>query len=221
MYDEDYFDSFFIRVSKELKKKNIELPSVSTIAIKYKTPFSVLISTLISLRTKDIITLEASYRILDKANNVDSMLNLKEDEIAKLIYPCAFYKTKAKNIINICNIIKEKYNGKVPNNSENLLKLPGVGIKTANLVLNLGFNKNAICVDCHVHQIANRLNWISTKTAEESEKELQNIMPTKYWIPLNELLVSFGQNICTSISPKCSICTENNYCPKINIKYSR
>lgn len=221
MYDEKYFDSFFIRVKKDLENKNVCLPSVSSIYLRYKTPFSVLISTIISLRTKDSTTLNSSISLLDKASTCKAMLDLDKKEIEKLIYPCCFYKTKAQTILDICTTLKDKFNYKVPDNQKDLLSLKGVGIKTANLVLNLGFNTNAICVDCHVHQISNRLNWISIKTAEESEVELQKIMPEKHWIGLNELLVSFGQTICTSVSPYCSICSENSYCPKTNVTTSR
>jgi endonuclease-3 len=214
-----YWDNFFSRIKSELEKSNISLPSVSLIAIKYdKNPFCILVSTIISLRTKDKITLEASYRLFDLATSAKQIIKLDKAQIEKAIYPCAFYKRKTENIINISQILINKFNSKVPNNTKELMQLPGVGIKTANLTLNLAFDIKAICVDCHVHQIANRLGWINTKTAEESEKELQKVMPKKYWIGLNELLVSFGQSICTSINPKCDICSENSYCPKIGVK---
>jgi endonuclease-3 len=220
--DEQYWDKLFFSMKKTLEKENSPLPSVSTIAINTNNnAFCILASTIISLRTKDKITLEASNRLFKLATSPKELLKLDREDIEKAIYPCAFYKRKTENLIKISNILCNKFNSKVPDNTADLLSLPGVGIKTANLTLNLAFNIEAICVDCHVHQIANRMGWINTSTAEESEKALQEIMPRKYWIILNELLVSYGQVICTSISPKCSKCNENSYCPKIGVTNSR
>lgn len=219
--NDKYFDRIFEEFNQTLKSINKVLPAVSYVAITKNDPYCVLISTLLSLRTKDDVTLKASVRLLDKADNPFDMLKLKADEIEKLIFPTGFYKTKAQRILEVSEVLVEKYNGKVPSNTEALLSLPGVGIKTANLTLNLGFGIDAICVDCHVHQISNRMGWIKTKTPEESEKVLQTVMPKRYWIPLNELLVSYGQEICTSVSPKCSMCPENKSCPKIGVSKSR
>lgn len=216
-----YFDEIFEEFNDTLKKINKVLPAVSYVAITKNDPFCVLISTILSLRTKDDVTLKASVRLLDRADSPEKTIKLSAEQIEKLIYPVGFYKTKAQTILKISRILIDKYNGSVPNTVEELLKLPGVGIKTANLTLNLGFGIDAICVDCHVHQISNRMGWIKTKTPEESEKVLQSVMPKKYWIPLNELLVSYGQEICTSVSPKCSMCPENNRCPKIGVDRSR
>ena len=149
------------------------------------------------------------------------MLQLSEDRIADLIFPAGFYRRKAMQIRQISEILVSEYDGKVPSDAGLLMQLPGVGIKTANLTLNLGFGIDAICVDCHVHQISNRLGWIETKTPEESEKALQPVMPRRFWIPLNELLVSYGQEVCTSVSPKCSMCPENRSCPKVGVTRSR
>jgi len=219
--DEAYFDTIFSSFREVLASMGKVLPAVSLVAVELQDPFSVLISTVISLRTKDDVTLNASRRLLSKAPDAASMLRLSEDEIASLIFPAGFYKRKAIQIKSIAKTLVEEYDGKVPADAELLMKLPGVGIKTANLTLNLGFGIDAICVDCHVHQISNRLGWISTKTPEESEKVLQTIMPKRFWIPLNELLVSYGQEVCTSVSPKCSLCPENSRCPKINVTKSR
>ncbi|MGD6730027.1 MAG: endonuclease III domain-containing protein [Pleomorphochaeta sp.] len=209
-------------MKKTLEKENSPLPSVSTIALNTNNnAFCILASTIISLRTKDKITLEASNRLFKLATSPKELLKLDTEDIEKAIYPCAFYKRKTENLIKISNILCNKFDSKVPDNTNDLLSLPGVGIKTANLTLNLAFNIEAICVDCHVHQIANRMGWINTSTAQESEKALQEIMPRKYWIILNELLVSYGQEICTSISPKCSKCNESSYCPKIGVTTSR
>ena len=220
-FDEAYFDRIFALFQEALKKKKRNLPSVSLIALKMNTPYTVLILTLISLRTKDDVTLAASERLFSLADNPEKMLSLSDEEIEKAIYPAGFYKRKAQNIKEISKTLIEKYDGKVPSTQEELLALPGVGIKTANLTLNLGFNIDAICVDCHVHQIANRIGWIDTKTPEESVDALESIMPRRFWIPLNELLVAYGQNVCLSISPLCSECPICKECPKKGLKYSR
>ena len=219
--DEVYFDRIFSEFTSVLSSMGKVLPAVSLVAVELQDPFSVLISTVISLRTKDDVTLNASRRLLAKAPDPASMLSLSEDEIAALIFPAGFYKRKAVQIRSIAQILVSEYGGKVPADSALLMQLPGVGIKTANLTLNLGFGIDAICVDCHVHQISNRLGWIDTKTPEESEKVLQTIMPRGFWIPLNELLVSYGQEVCTSVSPKCSLCPEKDSCPKNGVSRTR
>lgn len=220
-HTKEYFDRIFREFNETLKNINKQIPAVSYVAVTHNDPYCVLISTILSLRTKDDVTLKSSIRLFEKADNPFDMLHLSEEEIASIIFPVGFYKTKAQRIIQISQILADKYGGKVPDTAEELLALPGVGIKTANLTLNLGFNIDAICVDCHVHQISNRLGWIKTKTPEESEKVLQGVMPKEYWIPLNELLVSYGQEICTSVSPKCSMCSECGKCPKIGVDKSR
>lgn len=218
MLDEKYFDGIFYAFKGALDKAGKEIPAVSMMAVQLQDPFTVLISTVISLRTKDCVTLKASKRLMDAAPNAKEMVKLSEDEIAQLIFPAGFYKRKAVQIKEIAQILVDKYDGQVPSNAQDLMALPGVGLKTTNLTLNLGFGIEAICVDCHVHQISNRLGWIQTKTPEESEKALMKIMPRRFWIPLNELLVSYGQEICTSVSPKCSLCPENGRCPKVGVK---
>ena len=197
------------------------LPSVSELAAEHADPFRVLISTIISLRTKDEVTLQASRTLFSLAATPEAMLKLPEEAIAKAIYPAGFYKTKAGSIHRISEILLNTYEGRVPSSKEALLDLPGVGVKTANLTLNLGFGIDAICVDTHVHRISNRCGWVSTKTPEETEKALELIMPRKYWIPLNELLVSYGQKVCTPQSPHCSLCHIQENCPKISVKKSR
>jgi endonuclease-3 len=219
--NEAYFDRIFAGFRQVLAGMGKVLPAVSLVAVRRQDPFSVLISTVISLRTKDDVTLHASERLLAKAPTARDMLDLSADEISALIFPAGFYKRKAEQILQISQILVEEYGGEVPADAELLMKLPGVGIKTANLTLNLGFGIDAICVDCHVHQISNRLGWIDTKTPEESEKVLQTVMPRRFWIPLNELLVSYGQEVCTSVSPRCSLCPENTVCPKNGVTRSR
>ena len=219
--DEAYFDRIFSEFRQVLASLGKVLPAVSLVAVQKQDPFSVLISTVISLRTKDDVTLNASRRLLAEAPDPRAMLQLSEDRIADLIFPAGFYRRKAMQIRQISEILVSEYDGKVPSDAGLLMQLPGVGIKTANLTLTLGFGIDAICVDCHVHQISNRLGWIETKTPEESEKALQPVMPRRFWIPLNELLVSYGQEVCTSVSPKCSMCPENRSCPKVGVTRSR
>jgi len=217
----DYWETIFSLFSSALKVRGVGLPSVSEIAETNKDPFRVLISTIISLRTKDAVTLASSNRLFSRADTPQATMELAAEEIEKLIYPAGFYKTKAKNILAISRILLEQYKGLVPSKKEQLLVLPGVGIKTANLTLNLGFGIDAICVDTHVHRISNRCGWIQTKTPEESEKALELVMPQKFWIPLNELLVSYGQQICTPVSPRCSECPIREECLKVGVTRTR
>jgi endonuclease III len=197
------------------------VPSVSQVAYDNPDPFRVLVSTIISLRTKDEVTVAASARLLGRAKTPDALLALSEAEIAKLIYPAGFYKTKAKNLLEVARIITDKFAGKVPDNEEELLALPGVGRKTTNLVLNLGFGIPAICVDTHVHRVSNRTGWVSTKDPEGTEFALMDILPEKYWIEINELLVRFGQFTCTPVSPWCSRCPICEYCKRVGVEKSR
>ncbi len=219
--NEQYFDMIFSEFRQVLAGMGKVLPAVSLVAVQKQDPFSVLVSTVISLRTKDDVTLKASQRLLSAAPDPYAMVKLSDEEIERLIFPAGFYKRKAVQIRTISELLIERYDGKVPADAALMMELPGVGIKTANLTLNLGFGIDAICVDCHVHQISNRLGWISTKTPEESEKVLQGVMPRRFWIPLNELLVSYGQEVCTSVSPKCSLCPECGRCPRIGVTKSR
>lgn len=219
--EERYWDDVFTSFNDTLALEGASLPSVSAIAIEKQDPFRVLVSTLISLRTKDDVTIAASRRLFTLADTPETMLNLSPEEIEKAIYPAGFYRTKAKNILAVSEILMQKYDGQVPDSQEALVALPGVGIKTANLTLNLGFGIEAICVDCHVHQIANRMGWIETATPEQSEKALQKIMPRRFWIPLNELLVTYGQHICTPVSPWCSKCPMQKRCPRVGVLRSR
>ncbi len=183
--------------------------------------FFILLSTIISLRTKDAITELASEKLFALAENPQDMLQLSQTAIEAAIKPAGFYRTKAKNITKICRILQDRYDGKVPNTRDELLKLPGVGRKTANLVLGLCFGIPAICVDIHVHRIANRLGWVETNLPEESEHELEGLMPQDLWISLNSILVRFGQTQCVAISPYCSSCPIRDACPQHGVLYSR
>lgn len=220
MYD-NIFDEIFVTFTAELERRDIALPSVSEIAGEGNDPYRILVSTILSLRTKDKVTIERSKALFEKAKNVYELYAMDSTELAETIKPSAFYKRKAENLKEIARIVIEKYDGKIPSTMEDLLSLPGVGMKTASLTLNLGFNELAICVDCHVHQILNRIGIISTKNPDESEKELRKILPKKYWIPLNEVLVSYGQGICKSVSPLCSECPYEKKCKKIGVDKHR
>ncbi len=195
-------------------------PVVTQIA-KDNDPFKVLVSTLLSLRTKDDTTKEASLNLFKQADTPKKLSLLSEEEIEKLIYPVGFYKTKAKNLKKISKILIDKYSSRVPDKLEELLALPNVGRKTANLVLSKGYNKAAICVDIHVHRISNRLGLVKTKNPKETEFELMRILPKKYWIEYNDLLVPFGQNICRPISPFCSKCPISGFCDRVGVEHFR
>jgi endonuclease III len=197
------------------------LPSVDAIESERPDPWAVLVSTVISLRTKDSVTLNASRRLLDAAPGPEETLSLDEGRISDLIYPAGFYRTKAKNLRAIARMTIEKHDGKVPADRGMLMDLPGVGLKTANLVLSVGFGIPAICVDIHVHRIANRRGWIRTSKPEESEKALRETLPIKWWIPVNRLLVSFGQRVCKPVSPLCSQCPVAGNCPRTDVTKSR
>jgi len=205
-----------VGILREAYKKFKE-PVVTEVA-KDKDPYKVLISTVLSLRTKDETTKEASLRLFERAPDIFKLKELSEEEIKKLIYPVGFYKTKAKNLKKIAKIIVDKYDGVVPSDLDELLKLPNVGRKTANLVLAKGYNIPAICVDIHVHRISNRLGLVKTKTPIETEFALSKILPKKYWIEFNDLLVPFGQNICRPTSPFCSRCPIYDFCDRVGVQ---
>lgn len=181
----------------------------------FKNPYLVLIACILSLRTNDKTTYPATLRMLELAKTPKEMKNVSQEELAKAIYPVGFYENKAKQIIELSKTIDEELKGQVPDEIEDLIKFKGVGRKTANLVLSLGFNKPAICVDVHVHRIFNRLGYIKTKTPEETEFALREKLPQKYWIDINTLLVTHGQNVCKPIKPKCLECPIAGYCAKI------
>lgn len=182
---------------------------------KFKNPYLVLIACILSLRTNDKTTYPATLRMLEIAKTPQQMMNVNEDVLAEAIYPVGFYKNKAGQIIELSRVIVEKYNGNVPNSIEELCKFKGVGRKTANLVMTLGFGEPAICVDVHVHRIFNRLGYIKTSTPEETEFALRDKLPIQFWIPINTLLVTHGQNVCKPINPKCESCPISKCCNKL------
>jgi endonuclease-3 len=198
-----------------------DVPIVTLTAETYHDPFRVLISTILSLRTQDTTTAKVSKRLFELADNPQDMLKLSVKEIEKVIYPIGFYKTKARTIRYLCRELIDKYKSRVPDDLDELLKLKGVGRKTANLVVTLGYGKAGICVDTHVHRISNRLGYIKTKTPFETEMLLRKKLPKKYWIEYNDLLVSFGQHLCRPISPWCSVCPIESYCDKVGVTKHR
>jgi endonuclease-3 len=207
------------RIKAEYPK--YRMPIVTELVQKKRDPYKVLISCLLSLRTKDEVTAEAQKRLFKVADTPDGILDLDRERIEELIYPVGFYKNKAKVLHEVSRTILEKYGGNVPDDIDELLKMKGVGRKTANLVVTLGYEKPGICVDTHVHRITNRFGYVSTKTPEDTEMALRNILPSKHWIEINDLLVTWGQNICKPISPLCSQCVVNDLCEKIGVIKSR
>jgi endonuclease-3 len=186
-----------------------------------RDPFRILISCLLSLRTKDKTTSEASARLFALARTPTALLKLSRRRIERAIYPVGFYRTKAKSIHAICNRLLEEYDGKVPESIEALITLPGVGRKTANLVVTVGYQRPGICVDIHVHRITNRWGYVKTRTPEETEQALRAKLPRRHWITFNDLLVPYGQNLCQPVSPFCSRCKLIEMCDRVGVVRSR
>ena len=213
-----------IHAAVKIIKKTIqqwEEPAVGVVARKSHDPFCILIACLLSLRTKDETTAEASYRLFKLADNPNRMLKLPLNQVEKAIYPVGFYKTKARQIHAICQTLLKDFGGVVPSTIDELLTLKGVGRKTANLVVTVGYNKPGICVNIHVHRISNRWGYIETKTPEESEQALRKKLPKKYWIQFNDWLVPYGQHLCRPISPFCTQCPINEFCNRVGVTTSR
>ncbi|HVS15661.1 MAG TPA: endonuclease III [Thermoanaerobaculia bacterium] len=196
-------------------------PVVSLIAEAERDPFKVLISTILSARTKDEVTARASARLFAAAPDAAALAGLAPRRIEKLIFPVGFYRTKAKSVRATARTLLECFGGAVPATIEQLVTLPGVGRKTANLVLTEGFRKPAICVDTHVHRISNLWGYVDTSHPEETEMALRAKLPRRHWIGLNKTLVTFGQTICVPTRPWCSRCPVEEWCPKIGVTRSR
>ncbi len=196
-------------------------PVVTQMASLSRDPYQVLIACLLSLRTKDETTGPAARRLFALADTPPKMLTLTKAQIERAIYPVGFYKTKAQTILDISQELVDQYNGRVPDEIDELLKFKGVGRKTANLVVTQGFQKPGICVDTHVHRISNRWGYVETETPEETEMALREKLPPQYWIEINDLLVAMGQTICHPTSPKCSLCPIERYCEKVGVERRR
>jgi endonuclease-3 len=197
------------KIFRRLKEK---YPGQKFFSDTHTTPYKVLISTILSQRTKDANTLKAAEALFKLADTPEKILKLKPLNIRKAIKPSGFYKNKTKTILEVSKQLLEDYGGKVPKDLDELLKLSGVGRKTANCVLLFGYKLLSLPVDTHVHRLSNRIGFVKTKTPEETELELRKNLPQKYWMPINELLVRHGQTICLPRNPKCYICPINKYC---------
>ncbi len=194
--------------------KDANLPQTEFVKLMetFHDPFKVLICCILSLRTNDKTTYPCSVRMLELGQTPQDFLKVDEDTLVKAIYPVGFYKNKAGQILDISKELVEKHNGKVPQSIDELVKFKGVGRKTANLVMAKGFGIPAICVDVHVHRISNRLGWVKTNTPDETEMALRKLLPEKYWLDINTILVTFGQNICKPQRPLCDKCPVKEYC---------
>lgn len=181
----------------------------------FKNPYLVLIACILSLRTNDKTTYPATLRMLELGKTPEDFAKCDVKQLEKAIYPVGFYANKAKQIVELSKKLVEEYNSEVPESIEEMTKFKGVGRKTANLVMTLGFGKPAICVDVHVHRIFNRLGYVKTKNPEETEFALREKLPVKHWIPINTLLVTHGQNVCKPIKPMCELCPIKDYCEKL------
>lgn len=216
-----------LTIGKVLAQLRKELPrwKVPVVGVMAEQPgdraFYVLISTIISLRTKDAVTEAASLRLFERAKRPQEMIQLSSRDIEKLIYPAGFYRTKARNILEVCRLLIDKYQGKVPDQLDRLLELPGVGRKTANLVVTVGYDGYGICVDTHVHRISNRWGYVKTKSPNETETVLRQKLPRRFWKTYNDILVTFGQNLCHPTSPWCSKCPVEKFCPRVGVRRSR
>jgi endonuclease-3 len=213
------FSKFWPVLKRQVQ--SLQLPWVDQMSSRERDPFKVLISCILSLRTQDKVTGEASERLFHVAQTPEAMAKLSVSRIEKAIYPVGFYRVKARTIRDLSRQILQKYNGRVPDSIEELLLLKGVGRKTANLVVTLGYDKEGICVDTHVHRITNRWGLVRTKTPHHTEFALRATLPVRYWKPLNGYLVAFGQGICRPISPLCSRCHIRPACDRVGVVQSR
>lgn len=203
--------------------KTVQTPIIDLIKAQTDDPFKILVGTILSARTKDETTSKVVTRLFSRISSPDELAQLSVEEIEKLIFPVGFYHNKAKHLKALPQVIKDLFQGKIPEDIDDLIKLPGVGRKTANLVRTLAFEKPAMCVDVHVHRISNRLGYIKTDTPFESEMALRAKLPVALWANYNSYLVSFGQHLCKPINPRCDLCPIHDECQRINVisKYSK
>jgi len=201
--------------------RQMAVPIVTEISSARRDPFHVLVSTILSLRTQDATTREASRRLLSRARTPEELHALPERTIERLIYPVGFYRSKARVLRNVARDLLAHHGGRVPDDLDTLLRFKGVGRKTANLVLTLGYGKPGICVDTHVHRISNRLGYVDTRTPDATEFALRAKLPRKYWIVYNDLLVTYGQHVCKPLSPFCSRCSLAPFCDRVGVTRHR
>jgi endonuclease III len=194
------------------------MPVVDLINAQTRDPFKVLVSTILSARTRDEDTAAASRRLYEVVSTLDDLRSIPESRLQELIYPVGFYKTKANHLKQLPDYVNQLFEGRIPDTVEELVQLPGVGRKVANLVVAIGFNKPAVCVDVHVHRICNRLGYVRTRTPLETEMRLREKLPVRYWLMINSYLVSFGQHTCRPINPRCDICPIMSYCRRIGVR---
>jgi endonuclease III len=196
-------------------------PIVDFVQVQTKDPFKVLVTTILSARTKDDTTADAALRLFEEVQTPTDLRRLSVERIERLIFPVGFYHTKARHLKALPDALDARFGGRVPDTLEDLCELPGVGRKTANLVLGQAFGKAAICVDVHVHRISNRLGLVRTETPYETEMALSDVLPARYWRLWNSFLVSHGQTICSPISPRCSVCPIHAYCDRVGVARAR
>ena len=201
----------------EVEVQRFRVPVVDLIGVQTTDPFRVLIATILSSRTKDEVTAVASKRLFDHAGNAEALASMSREKIETLIYPVGFYKTKAGHLQACCRLLLTTFKGHVPATLEELVTLPGVGRKTANLVLSVAFDIPAICVDTHVHRIMNIWGYVDTKTPQQTEMALRKKLPISYWNKVNRVLVAYGQAVCRPISPHCDRCIIGQECPQIGV----
>ena len=199
--------------------QGLQLPAVEKISSEQSgNPFRILIATMLSAQTRDEVTSMASERLFEVADTPEGLSRISRSRIEKLIYPVSFYRDKARHIVQACRLLLSKFDGQVPTCMDELLLLPGVGRKTANLVLIVAHRSETnICVDTHVHRITNRLGWVRTKTPEKTEQVLYEVVSRRWWSSINLYLVTWGQNICRPVFPRCSACTLNDVCPRVGV----
>lgn len=217
-------DNDIARVVAVLRReaKRFRTPYVTEVAAElHRDPFRVLVSCILSLRTKDDVTRAASVRLFERASTPEALSGMLVEDIEEAIYPAGFYKTKARTLKELGATLVKDYSSKVPDTIEGLLALKGVGRKTANLVVTMGYGKPGICVDTHVHRITNRWGYVRTKTPEATEFALREKLPRRYWIEINDLLVTYGQNLCRPVSPFCSRCRLYEWCGRVGVEKQR
>ena len=219
----EYYSTAINKVYSRLKTEfaKHQTPVVELIEIQTKDPFKVLVTTILSARTKDQTTASAAQKLFSVVSSPDDLATLPVAMIEKLIFPVGFYHDKARHLKKLPDVLTERFNGTIPQTVEELIELPGVGRKTANLVVAIAFNKPAVCVDVHVHRIFNRLGYLSTSTPLATEMTLRKHLPMKFWTTFNSYFVSFGQNRCHPVRPMCKNCPIYNYCARIGVSLNK